>query len=91
MAYTRTQATWVDGSGGNTPIDAVDLENYDKGLLATNDDLVVLVWNGTALVGKTGNTAIGADTSRTRIIESPTNPDTLSGVVTAVGDLWVQY
>lgn len=91
MAYTRTQPSWADGAGGNTPIDATDLENYDKGLLATNADLVVLIWNGSTYLPKNGDATAKADTSKARLFIGPTDPATVAGVVLAELDRWDQY
>ncbi len=89
MAYTRTQATWADGSGGGTAIDAADLENYDRGLLATNNDLVVLIWNGTTYLPKSGVAVALSDTSKAREFRGATDPSTLPGAVMSDYDTWL--
>lgn len=91
MAYTRTQSAWADGAGGNTPIDAVDLENYDQGLLATNNDLVVLYWTGSTYLPKNGNASTISDISKGRLFVGPTDPATVAGVVLTELDRWDQY
>lgn len=95
LGYTRTQASWADGSGGNTPVDAIDLENYDQGLLLNNNTRIVLIWNGTTYVlpkyTPSGAYAVNhlADTSRLREFVGPVDPSTISGVVMGNYDSWV--
>lgn len=92
LGYTRTQASWADGSGGNTPVDAIDLENYDQGLLLNNNTRIVLIWNGTTYVlpkyTPAGGISLG-DTSRLRDFMGPVAPWTISGVVMGNYDRWI--
>lgn len=88
--YTRTQASWVDYPSTTTPIDAVDLENYDQGLLATNNDVMVLFYNGSTYLPKNGSTTAKAATGKPRLFIGSVDPATVSGVVLATNDRWDQ-
>jgi hypothetical protein len=91
MAYTRTTPAWHDFPSTDTSIDAADLENWERGLLGTNNDLVVLFWNGTTYLPKNGDTTTKADTSKARLFVGPVDPGTVTGVVLVDGDRWDQY
>jgi len=92
LGYTRTQASWADGAGGNTPVDAVDLENYDRQHLIDNNTRISLFWNGSTYAlpkyTPTGAAPL-ADTSRPREFVGPVDPSTITGVVLAPYDTWV--
>jgi hypothetical protein len=88
MTYTRTQPVWVDDV---TPADALDLENWEKGLLATNNDTLALQWNGSTYLPKNGDATAKADTGKKKNFGGSADPTTVTGVVVAEGDTWDQY
>jgi hypothetical protein len=90
LAYSRTQPEWRDGEAGGTPADAADMENWESGLLGTNNDLVVLFWDGAKYRTKRGEPTAISDTSKVRLFVGPTDPAGLPGVVLADNDLWDQ-
>lgn len=96
LAFVPTETVWVDEVPGDpstrlTNIGANDLNNFKDGLLSTNNDLVVLFWNGTTYLPRTGSTTAKADTSKARLFVGPVDPSTVAGVVLAEADLWDQY
>lgn len=90
LAYSRNQPVWIDGEDGGTLVDAADIEGWEQGLLSTNNDLVVLTWDGAKYRTRRGEPTAIADTSKARLFIGPVDPATQPGVVLADYDQWDQ-
>jgi hypothetical protein len=91
MAWIPTTPDWVDFPSTTTAIDAVDLDNFNAGLIGTNNDLRVLRWNGSTYLPPNGDASAKVDTSKPRRFVGPVDPATLSDIVTTELDEWGQY
>jgi hypothetical protein len=93
-AWVPTTPDWVDYPSTTTAIDAVDLDNFNAGLLATNEQPVVLFYNGTTYVTAAGSTAAKTATGKPKVFVGAVDPRTLTGgnacTVVSGHDLWGQ-
>lgn len=90
-AWVPTTPDWVDYPSTTTAIDATDLDAFNAGLIATNDDWVVLYHNGTTYVTKSGSTTAKGAVGKPKYFVGTPDPATVSGVVFTNGlDRWDQ-